>query len=85
MVREEERVGDDGPCGIPGELLLVEQDAHQLGDRERRVRVVQLDRDVCVRISISGSAIGIGIARTNSIEIERKIDERQLGTRGRGK
>lgn len=37
MVREEERVGDDIPGLVPGDVLLVDEDAHQFGDGERRV------------------------------------------------
>ena len=34
MVREEEGVGDDVPGGVPVEVFLVEEDAHELGDGE---------------------------------------------------
>jgi hypothetical protein len=37
VVREEERVRDDAPGNVPREIFLVEQDAHQLGHRERGV------------------------------------------------
>jgi hypothetical protein len=37
VVRVEEGVGDDLPRGLPRLVLLVDEDAHQLGDRERRV------------------------------------------------
>lgn len=36
-------LGDDGPGLVPAEALAVEQEAHQLGRGERRVRVVHLD------------------------------------------
>ena len=39
MVREEERVGGDVPGIVPLEILLVQENTHQLGDRERRVRL----------------------------------------------
>jgi len=42
------RVGEHSPRDVPGEfpihLVLVHQQANELGDRERRMRVVQLDR-----------------------------------------
>ena len=34
------------PRAIPRKILLVDEDPHQLGHRERRVRVVELDRDL---------------------------------------
>ncbi len=34
------------PGVVPVEPLVVEEDAHQLGDGDRRVRVVELDRDL---------------------------------------
>ena len=34
VVSEEERVGNDVPGGIPWEVLLIEKDAHELGDGE---------------------------------------------------
>ena len=46
VVRVGERAPREVPGLVPAELRLVEQDAHQLGHRERRVRVVQLDRDL---------------------------------------
>ena len=37
MVREEERPGDNVPCSIPGNFFLINENAHELGDSERRV------------------------------------------------
>jgi hypothetical protein len=37
VVRVEEGVGDDLPRGVPRLILLVDEDAHELGYRERRV------------------------------------------------
>ncbi len=34
------------PGFVPAEMRLVEQDPHQLGNRQGRMRVVQLDRDL---------------------------------------
>ena len=34
------------PGFVPSQSSLIEQDVHQLGDRERRVGVVELDRDL---------------------------------------
>ena len=41
-----ERAHGQVPGLVPAEVGLVEQDAHQLGDRDRRVRVVELDGDL---------------------------------------
>ena len=35
--------GDDAPGLLPGQLLQVHEDVHELGDAEGRVRVVELD------------------------------------------
>ena len=45
VVRVRERALREIPGLVPSELRLVEEDPHQLRDRERRVRVVQLHRD----------------------------------------
>ena len=37
VVREEEHVGDDVPSSVPRNVLLVEENAHQLNYSERRV------------------------------------------------
>ena len=42
VVRVAARPFRDAPCGIPVQLVLVHEQPHQLGDRDRRVRVVQL-------------------------------------------
>ena len=39
VVREEERVAGDLPGLVPWNVLLVDKDAHELGDGERRVRL----------------------------------------------
>ena len=46
VVREEERVADDVPGLVPRHLLLVDEHAHELGNRERRVglRVFSVSR-----------------------------------------
>ena len=49
MVRVEERVGRDLPRLVPRDVLLVDEDAHELGDRERRVRVIELDSHICIQ------------------------------------
>ncbi len=36
----------DAPRVAPGIIVLIDQDAHQFGDRDRRMGVVELDRDV---------------------------------------
>ncbi len=40
------RVGGDVPSGVPAEALQVHEDAHELGDGERGVGVVELDGDL---------------------------------------
>ena len=37
---------DDRPGAVPGEVLLVDEDAHELDDRDRRMRVVELHGDL---------------------------------------
>lgn len=44
VVREEESVRHDLPSLIPGYILLIYQNPHQLGDSKRRVRVIKLYR-----------------------------------------
>ena len=44
MVRVGERVCTDFPCFIPRETLLINQDAHQLRNCNRWVRIVKLNR-----------------------------------------
>ena len=39
-----DRVGGDAPRLVPGDLVQIDQDAHQLGDGDGGMRVVQLDR-----------------------------------------
>ena len=66
MVRVEEGLGDDGPGIIPANFLLIDEDAHELDDGERRVSIVELDGDVCEKLVNNG---GIGIKDyTNSQE-----------------
>ena len=43
MVRVEEGLGDDGPSIVPANFLLIDEDAHELDDGERRVSIVELD------------------------------------------
>lgn len=40
------RLGYDGPGARPAEAVLVHEQPHELGDRERRVRVVELEGDL---------------------------------------
>ena len=47
VVREEERVRDNFPRFVPGDILLIDEDAHELDDGERRVSIVELDGVVC--------------------------------------
>ena len=45
MIGVAEGGGDNRPRVVPSELLLVDEDALKLGDRDRGVRVVELDGD----------------------------------------
>ena len=44
MVGVRERTLSEIPCLVPTEVPFVEEDAHELRDRKRRVSVVELDR-----------------------------------------
>ena len=46
VVRVGNRVLRDSPCLIPLEALLINEDAHELGDAECRMRVVDVDGDL---------------------------------------
>ena len=46
VVGKEERVGDDIPGGIPWDILLIEEDTHELRNGKRRVGVIELDGSV---------------------------------------
>jgi hypothetical protein len=37
VVSVEEDIGDDRPGLVPGEVLIIDQDTHQLGDGKGRV------------------------------------------------
>ena len=41
----------DRPGLVPGDAVLVDQEAHQLGDRDGRMRVVELDRDLVGQVA----------------------------------
>jgi hypothetical protein len=40
------RTNGEVPCFVPAEVCLVQQDSHQLGHGERRVRIVELNGDM---------------------------------------
>src|SRR4029077_6058384 len=44
VVGVRERTLSEPPCVVPTEVPFVEEDAHELRDRKRRVSVVELDR-----------------------------------------
>ena len=46
MVRIGNRVLRDGPCFVPLEAFLIDEDAHELGDAECRMRIVDVDGDL---------------------------------------
>ncbi len=61
VVRVEERVSRDLPSLVPWDILLVNEDAHEFGDRKCRVRLrsnlkVRTDQSpeaICARTSLS--------------------------------
>ena len=46
VVRVRHRLARDLPCLVPSESLFIDQDAHELGDGDRRMRVVDVDGDL---------------------------------------
>ena len=46
VVRIGNRVLRDGPCFVPLEAFLIDEDAHELGDAECRMRIVDVDGDL---------------------------------------
>jgi hypothetical protein len=46
MIGVGERPDGQVPCFVPAQVGLIPQDAHQLGDGQRRMSVVELDRDL---------------------------------------
>ena len=60
MVRIVDAGGDDGPCLVPAETVVIEQQAHELGDDERRVRVVDLDDMVLGKVAHRAVARAVG-------------------------
>ena len=52
-----QRGARDGPGLLPGEVVVVDQDPHQLGDRDRRMRVVELHRGVIGEIVERGEFV----------------------------
>ena len=46
MIRIAECTLSDVPSGVPFHQMIVHQQPHQFGDRERRVRIVQLHREL---------------------------------------
>ena len=55
VIRVGERPSGEIPGLVPAEVRLVEQNSHQLGDGQRRVRVVELDGD------LAGKRVPVGI------------------------
>ena len=52
-----QRGARDRPGLLPGEVVVVHQDPHQLGDRDRRMRVVELHRGVIGEIVERGEFV----------------------------
>ena len=74
VVRVRQRPLGEIPRLVPAEVRLVEQDAHQLGDGHRRVRVVELDGDLLGE----RAPVGIGAAEAAHEIGERAGDEEIL-------
>ena len=77
----------DVPGGVPGEVSLVDQDAHQLGHGEGGMRVVELDGDLG-RKGVEAAGViplvpGDDVAQRAGHE-EVLLDQPQLLTRGHG-
>ncbi len=49
MVRVRERAGRDRPGIFPVHAVLIDQQPHQLGHRDRGMSVVELDREFLVK------------------------------------
>ena len=60
VVRVVDAGGDDGPRLVPAEAVVIEQQAHELGDDERRVRVVDLDDVVLGKVAHRAVARAMG-------------------------
>lgn len=60
VVRIVDAGGNDGPCLVPAEAVVIEQQAHELGDDERRVRVVDLDDVVLGKVAHRAVARAMG-------------------------
>ena len=60
MVRIVDAGGDDIPRLVPAEAVVIEQQAHELGDDERRVRVVDLDDVVLGKVAHRAVARAVG-------------------------
>ena len=51
VIRETDARLRDFPCFLPGDVFFIDEEPHQLGDRQRGMRVVQLNRDLVGEIS----------------------------------
>ena len=72
VVRVGERSPGEVPGLIPSEVRLVEQDPHQLGDGQRRVRVVELDGDLLGK----RAPVGVGAPESSDQVGQRAGDEK---------
>ena len=76
----------DRPGRLPLELVLVDEQPHQLGDRERRVRVVELDRHgvrQCLERSSVGQVLGQDVLQACADEEVRLLEPQLLALRRR--
>ena len=74
MVRVVARFASNCPCIIPIETMIIDEQAHQFRDRNRRVRVIELDR---VEIREFGPIAVIGKEATHDI-LQRATHEEIL-------
>ena len=80
VVRIVDAGGNDGPCLVPAEAVVIEQQAHELGDDERRVRVVDLDDVVLGKVAHRAVARAMGAQDA----LRRRGDEEILLTDAQG-
>ena len=66
-----ERTNGEVPGFVPAEVCLVEQDPHQLGDGERRVRVVELNGDMIGQLGPTD----VAFAKARQDVLQRAADQ----------
>src|SRR5262249_19228273 len=74
VVRVRDRAARDVPGVVPAQTMDVDEQAHQLGDRDRRMRVVELNGDLVRQL------VEVRMVRREAAEnvLERRADEEIL-------